>query len=62
MGTKAALDEQKYPAAEIAELYHEVLGLAIAYNLVRHEMEAVAQKCRVAPTRISFRGVLAADP
>lgn len=85
------LDEQKYPAAEIAELYHErwelelgydeikthtlergealrskspervkqeVWGLAIAYNLVRHEMEAVAAKCRVAPTRISFRGSL----
>jgi len=85
------LDEQKYPAAEIAELYHErwelelgydeikthtlereealrskspervkqeVWGLAIAYNLVRHEMEAVARACRVAPTRISFRGSL----
>ena len=33
----------------------EVWGLAIAYNLVRHEMEAVAQKCGVAPRRISFR-------
>ena len=82
------LDEKKYPAAEIAELYHErwelelgydeikthtlereealrsktpervaqeVWGLATAYNLVRHEMEAVAQKCGVAPRRISFR-------
>jgi len=36
----------------------EAWGLAIAYNLVRHEMEAVAQECRVAPTRISFRGSL----
>lgn len=36
----------------------EVWGLAIAYNLVRHEMEAVAQKLQVAPRRISFRGSL----
>lgn len=36
----------------------EVWGLAIAYNLVRHEMEAVAQKLGVAPRRISFRGSL----
>lgn len=85
------LDAEKYPAAEIAELYHErweleigydeikthalereeairskspervaqeVWGLAVAYNLVRHEMAAVAEKCRVAPRRISFRGAL----
>lgn len=36
----------------------EIWGLVVAYNLVRHEMEAVAQKCRVAPQRISFRGSL----
>jgi len=36
----------------------EMWGLAIAYNLVRHEMEAVAQKCKVAPRRISYRGSL----
>jgi len=36
----------------------EVWGLAVAYNLVRHEMEAVAEKCGVAPQRISFRGSL----
>jgi len=36
----------------------EVWGLAVAYNLVRHEMEAVANKCDVAPRRISFRGSL----
>jgi len=85
------LDGEKYPAAEIAELYHErweleigydeikthalereeairskspervaqeVWGLAVAYNLVRHEMVAVAEKCQVAPRRISFRGAL----
>jgi hypothetical protein len=85
------LDAEKYPAAEIAELYHErwelelgydeikthtlereeairskspervaqeVWGLAVAYNLVRHEMEAVAEDCGVAPRRISFRGSL----
>lgn len=85
------LDAQKYPAAEIAELYHErwelelgydeikthalereeairskspervaqeVWGLAVAYNLVRHEMEAVAAEQGVPPNRISFRGSL----
>jgi hypothetical protein len=36
----------------------EVWGLAVAYNLVRHEMEAVAEKCGVPPRRISFRGSL----
>lgn len=36
----------------------EVWGLAVAYNLVRREMEAVAAQLRVAPTRISFRGAL----
>lgn len=85
------LDPEKYPAAEIADLYHErwelelgydeikthtlereeairskspervaqeVWGLAIAYNLVRHEMEAVAENQKVPPSRISFRGSL----
>jgi hypothetical protein len=36
----------------------EVWGLAVAYNLVRREMEAVAARMKVAPTRISFRGAL----
>lgn len=36
----------------------EVWGLAVAYNLVRREMEAVAAHLRVPPTRISFRGTL----
>jgi len=36
----------------------EVWGLAIAYNLVRREMESVAAHLRVTPTRISFRGAL----
>lgn len=36
----------------------EVWGLAVAYNLVRREMEAVAGRMKVAPTRISFRGAL----
>jgi hypothetical protein len=33
----------------------EVWGLAIAYNLVRVQMERVAEKVGVPPTRISFR-------
>lgn len=36
----------------------EVWGLAVAYNLVRHEMEAVAAEQGVPPSRISFRGSL----
>jgi len=85
------LDPAAYPAAEIAELYHErwelelgfdeikthtlereetlrsrapervrqeVWGLAIAYNLLRLHMQHVAQRQRVAPSRISFRHTL----
>lgn len=85
------LDAEKYPATEIAELYHErweielgydeikthalereeairsktpervaqeLWGLAVAYNLVRHEMEGVAAEQGVPPRRISFRGAL----
>lgn len=86
------LDHVQYPAAEIAEIYHErwelelgfdeikthtlereeaalrsrtpqrirqeIWGLAIGYNLVRFEMERVAEKLRIPPTRISFRHTL----
>lgn len=81
------LDPEKYPASEIAELYHErwelelgydeiktemlereeairseapervrqeVWGLAVAYNLVRREMEAAAAQWGVPPRRLSF--------
>jgi hypothetical protein len=36
----------------------EVWGIAIAYNLVRREMEAVAQAMKVSPQRISYRSTL----
>lgn len=36
----------------------EVWGLAVAYNLIRREMEAVAAHMKIPPTRISFRGAL----
>lgn len=36
----------------------ELWGIAIAYNLVRREMERVAEKARVPPTRISFVAAL----
>ena len=36
----------------------ELWGIAIAYNLVRLEMERVAALANVAPTRISFMGAL----
>jgi hypothetical protein len=85
------LDPVAYPAAEIAELYHErwelelgfdeikthtlerqetlrsraperlrqeVWGLALAYNLVRLEIQHIARQQRLLPTRISFRHAL----
>jgi hypothetical protein len=36
----------------------EVWGMAIAYNLVRREMEAMAKELDLPPRRISFRGSL----
>lgn len=36
----------------------ELWGLAVAYNLIRREMEAVAEHMKVPPTRISFRSAL----
>ena len=41
-----------------AGVRQELWGIAIAYNLVRREMERVATKAKVAPTRISFVGAL----
>ena len=85
------LDAEKYPAAELIELYHErwelelgydeikthmlarresirsktpagvrqeLWGIALAYNLVRVEMERIAAQADVAPTRISFVAAL----
>jgi Insertion element 4 transposase N-terminal/Transposase DDE domain len=85
------LDSKAYPAAEIAELYHErwelelgydeikthtldseetlrsetpervrqeIWGIAIAYNLIRREMEAIAEESGVPPRRISYYGSL----
>ena len=37
----------------------ELWGIALAYNLVRVEMERIAVEARVPPTRISFTGALA---
>jgi hypothetical protein len=85
------LDVEKYPAEQIAELYHlrwelelaydelktemnggtssilrskspgrvnqEMWGLLQAYNLVRYEMEQIADEAQVPPTRISFATV-----
>lgn len=85
------VDADRYPALEIAALYHErweleigydeikthmlerqealrskkpegvrqeVWGIALAYNLVRFEMLAVAEQLGVEPRRISFRHTL----
>lgn len=40
-------------------VYQELWGIALAYNLVRVEMERIATEAKVAPTRISFTGSLA---
>lgn len=86
------LDADRYPAAEVVELYHErweleisydeikthmlarqetirsktpggvrqeIWGIAIAYNLVRLEIERAAEEANVAPNRISFVYTLA---
>lgn len=85
------LDSKLFPAAEIADLYHErwelemgfdeikthtlereetlrsrapqrirqeLWGLAIAYNLVRLEMERAAERIGLPPSRISYRASL----
>jgi hypothetical protein len=39
-------------------VYQELWGVFLAYNLVRVEMERVADEARVAPTRISFVAAL----
>jgi hypothetical protein len=87
------LDPEKYPAAEIVELYHErwelelgfdeiktemldrretlrsqnpekvrqeMWGVLLAYNLVRLEMERIADEAGVPPVRISFVAALRA--
>jgi hypothetical protein len=81
------LDAERYPAGELAGVYHErwelelgygeiktdlldreetirskspiavsqeIWGILIAYNLIRLEMERVADEAKVPPTRISF--------
>lgn len=40
-------------------VHQELWGIALAYNLVRVEMERVAAEAKVLPTRISFVGCLA---
>jgi hypothetical protein len=85
------LDPERFPASELAALYHErweielgydelkthmlereealrskqpegvrqeIAGIAIAYNLVRKEMERVAQELNLPSIRISFRHAL----
>ncbi len=85
------LDPKRYPAREVAELYHarwelelaydeiktqalerqealrsqspervrqELLGLMIAYNLVRREMEGMALRLKLPANRISFQATL----
>ena len=84
-------DAEQYPAAELAELYHErweielgydeiktdllereetirsktpdgvaqeMCGVLIAYNLIRLEIERIAEEADVPPTRISFVAAL----
>jgi hypothetical protein len=84
-------DHERYPAAEIVELYHErweieigydevkthmlereeairsrtvvgvkqeLWGILLAFNLIRFEMEKIAEDADVAPSRISFMAAL----
>lgn len=84
-------DHERYPAAEIVELYHErweielgydevkthmlereeairsrtvvgvrqeLWGILLAFNLIRFEMEKIAEEANVAPSRISFMAAL----
>ena len=86
------LDAKKYPASELAALYHErwelelmfgdlkttqlraepvlrsqhpvgvrqeLWGILIAHNLVRREIERIAERAKVPPLRISFIAALA---
>ena len=53
--TELAYDEVKTPDGVRQELW----GIALAYNLVRVEMERAAAEAGVAPTRISFVAALA---
>lgn len=54
------LDRQETIRSRTVEGVHQELwGIALAYNLVRLEMERVATEAGVAPTKISFVGALA---
>jgi hypothetical protein len=52
------LDSEQYPANDVVALYHERWEIAIAYNLVRLEMERAAAEAKVEPNRISFVAAL----
>jgi len=85
------LDATRYPAKDLAALYHErwelelgfdeiktelldreetirskspnavtqeMWGILIAYNLIRREMELIADEAKVPPTRVSFVGAM----
>lgn len=54
------LDRQEAIRSRSPEgVYQELWGIALAYNLVRVEMERIAAEANVVPTRISFTGALA---
>jgi hypothetical protein len=56
--THALEREETLRSRAPARVAQEVWGLAVAYNLVRVEMERAAQRAHVIPTRISFRHAL----
>lgn len=54
------LDRQEAIRSRSPEgVQQELWGIALAYNLVRVEMERIAAEAKVLPTRISFSGALA---
>jgi hypothetical protein len=68
MGDRLAYDEIKTHMLDRQEairsrqpdgVLQELWGIALAYNLVRLEMERVAEEAGVEPTRVSFTNALA---
>ena len=50
--------EEAIRSRTVNGVFQEIWGLLIAYNLVRREMERVADEAKVAPTRVSFAAAM----
>jgi hypothetical protein len=56
--THVLLQEESLRSQSPSAVAQEIWGLLLVYNLVRLEMEQVANEAQVAPTRISFTATL----